>query len=155
MSDRTPYCRRFSESDFEPATLAATREFFEANPWSGEFSERTEKCRKWLAAMGEIYDLPVPALVISPTDLFAQMSRGHIEPGGPAFIMPKHSATTLFFLWRRWMGVQDRAPDNGADARAWSHSLYFLTNPEKYTAAVAAGQIIDPYAEGEEAEAGA
>lgn len=125
--------------------VEASKELIPALWHTEGMEEQGMMMQTWLSAVADIYEVERPALI------FSSSQEGYNQTGGGCYncdtnkitLFVKPSFVTLAHEFRHMMqhkkGVKMYKDDSEEDARAWSVSLFRLTNEKAYKAAVRKG----------------
>jgi len=134
------YHRKFRH--FKPSILTTTKQLVKNWGTSTEV-ERWQKMLLWVEKAAEIYSIPKPTLVSSPTAGY-----GFYSPSTNKIYMNTASIVTVIHEFRHALQSQNRASGFNNDptqvehdARGWSLSLYYKVAPRSFRRLVANGSI--------------
>ena len=142
----TGYHTRYPEERFPEGVIAATRELM-TKIWRQTKEVRLEGINDWLRVVSEAYQVIKPEFEIVQGDIGRIMYQR--TGGGQYFaeqlkivLYKKHSLTTLIHEYAHHLQHCTMfSGDFEEDARAYSCSLYYLADPEKYMAAAQSGAL--------------
>jgi hypothetical protein len=140
----TMYGDRFSREDFPEAVIEATKELM-TKIWHNPRRIKREGVLEWLRVVSPIYGIDVPNFEFVGGEegdwMYAITGGGKYRPDTHTiYLFKKYSLTTLLHEFRHaWQFRTGSTLDKEDDARAWSCSLYKVTDPERYQRAVENG----------------
>lgn len=140
------YHTRYSAEDIPGGVIEATRELM-TKIWRQPKEVRLEGINEWLRVVSEAYHIIKPEFEIIQGDegriMYQRTGGGQYFPDQLKIILyKKHSLTTLIHEFAHHLqfciGFNGNLED---DARAYSCSLFYLADPDRYMAAAQSGKL--------------
>jgi hypothetical protein len=131
----------YTEDTIPEQARSAVKLWFKSNPWKGNEEERSQKAVKCVANLCHALGLRLPRIMFAPWG----MAPPDFNPQQDLLL---HSLTVMHVLHEYRHYMQANIPelpifndDYEADAEAWAHSVFYLTNPKQFCKSVTDGKI--------------